>query len=189
MIQTYILNIINYFKLFNLVIPNLSNDMKKKLSIFLIAAISFSGCELFTDPCKDITCLNGGNCLDGTCLCDDYYEGPNCEKEEREKYFGTYAGNTTYSDSQGNTNTYADTKEISPSIQGISFFDLSGIYGSLDSSGASEFSIPTQGNLNPGSTDSSFFSGFGSFSGNSASWTVTVESNGSTVTMSFTGNK
>ena len=58
--------------------------MKKKLSIFLIAAISFSGCELFTDPCKDITCLNGGSCVDGTCLCDDYYEGPNCEKEERD---------------------------------------------------------------------------------------------------------
>ena len=170
-------------------IPNLSNDMKKKLSILLIAAIRFHDWELFTYPCKDITCLNEGNCVDGICLCADYYEGPNCEKEEREKYYGTYAGNTTYSDSQGNTNTYADTKEISPSIQGISFFDLNGIYGSLDSSGALEFTIPTQGNLNPGSTDSSFFSGSGSFSGNSASWTVTVESSGSTVTMSFTGSK
>ncbi len=170
-------------------IPNLSNAMKKKLSLVLIAVISLGGCELFTDPCQELTCLNGGVCLDGLCLCDDYYEGQNCETEERAKYFGTYAGNTTYSDSQGNTSTYADTKEISSSVQGISFLDLNGIYASLDSSGASEFSIPAQGNLNPGSTDSSFFSGSGSFSNNSASWIVTVESSGSTVTMSFTGSK
>jgi hypothetical protein len=163
--------------------------MKKILFMFFISSIGFSGCELFTDPCQSLTCLNGGSCIDGSCLCADYFEGANCETEEREKYFGTYSGNTTYSDSQGNSNSYADSKEISSSLEGLAFLNLDGIYASIDTSGSSNFSIPRQGNLNPGATDSSFFSGSGSFNQNTANWTVSVESNGSTVTMSFTGSK
>lgn len=43
------------------------------------------------DPCKDINC-NDGVCLEGTCLCDDGYEGVNCEKLEREKFVGSWTG-------------------------------------------------------------------------------------------------
>lgn len=33
------------------------------------------------DPCKDVTCLNGGNCVDGTCVCAEGYSGVNCSQQ------------------------------------------------------------------------------------------------------------
>ena len=158
----------------------------KKLFSFLLTVLLLFSCA---DPCEGVSCLNGGLCIEGSCLCPDYYEGKNCELEEREKYFATYNGTTTYSDTQGNTDTYADSKEVSSSNKGLSFLDLDGIYSSLNTSGSFEFTIPSQGTLNPGAVDSSFFSGSGTFGQNTANWTVTVESNGNTVTMSFDGSK
>lgn len=34
------------------------------------------------DLCEDITCLNGGSCEDGECICPDRYQGENCEEEK-----------------------------------------------------------------------------------------------------------
>lgn len=69
----------------------------KNLSILLTAALIMISCA--KDPCKDVVCLNDGTCLDGTCLCDDWYEGEDCGIEERAKYYGTYNG--TFTVSQG----------------------------------------------------------------------------------------
>ncbi|HRI01987.1 MAG TPA: calcium-binding EGF-like domain-containing protein [Saprospiraceae bacterium] len=33
------------------------------------------------DPCEGISCLNGGACNDGTCVCPDGYSGQFCEKK------------------------------------------------------------------------------------------------------------
>ena len=153
---------------------------------FLLTIFLLSGC---TDPCQDVICLNGAICLEGTCLCPDFYEGADCGTEERAAYFGTYTGTTTYSDAQGNTNTYADSKVISNSSRGIAFIKFDGgIYGSLSTPGAGVFDIPSQSSANPGAADS-YFSGSGNFSGTYVTYMLTVENNGEVVTMSFTGTK
>ena len=157
-----------------------------KLLSFLLTIFLLTGC---TDPCKDIVCLNGSTCLEGLCLCQDFYEGANCGTEERTKYFVSYTGTTTYSDAQGNTNTYADSKVISTSPKGVAYVNFDGgIYGSLTSSGSGLFDIPAQSSSNPGASDS-YFSGSGNFSGTYVTYTLTVENNGEIVTMSFTGTK
>lgn len=33
------------------------------------------------DPCANVTCLNGGTCLNGTCSCPDGYTGSACEDQ------------------------------------------------------------------------------------------------------------
>jgi len=60
-----------------------------KVFAFLISFIFLvSACK---DPCKEVNC-NFGTCLDGTCLCDDGYEGANCDQEERAKFLGRWTG-------------------------------------------------------------------------------------------------
>lgn len=53
------------------------------INYFLILSIStillFYGCSS-KDSCNDLGCLNGGICVDGTCLCNEGYCGDFCEK-------------------------------------------------------------------------------------------------------------
>lgn len=58
--------------------------MKKLIQLLiLLVPLSILGCK--SDLCKDITCLNGGTCLNGLCSCPEGYEGPACEKEKTPK--------------------------------------------------------------------------------------------------------
>ena len=41
-------------------------------------------------PCDNVICLNGGNCLDGLCLCPIGYEGVKCEKKWTDKFIGSF---------------------------------------------------------------------------------------------------
>lgn len=62
--------------------------MKNILAIAFFLLLLASSCK---DPCKDINC-NDGVCLDGTCICDDGFEGTNCDQLEREKFIGSWTG-------------------------------------------------------------------------------------------------
>lgn len=69
----------------------------KKVSILgstLLAAIAFSTAMFFNgcteDACKDVTCLNGGTCVDGTCQCATGFEGADCSIKTADKYAGTW---------------------------------------------------------------------------------------------------
>ncbi len=41
-------------------------------------------------PCENVVCLNGGNCVDGHCNCPKGYEGSKCEFRWNEKFSGSY---------------------------------------------------------------------------------------------------
>lgn len=71
--------------------------MNFKLLFFLLLAFTFS-CT--NEPCEDVDCGEHGTCdeISGNCLCDDFYEGDQCEIEVREKFLGTWQvfGNCSY---------------------------------------------------------------------------------------------
>jgi hypothetical protein len=74
---------------FHINIEKVMKNMKFSLiAAFAIAlAVSFTGC---TDPCKDVTCVNG-ECVEGDCACDTGYEGADCGTALNAKFAGTYS--------------------------------------------------------------------------------------------------
>jgi hypothetical protein len=74
------------------------------LGVAAIATISMVSCD--TDPCADVTCDNGGLCVDGDCVCATGYEGTDCSTLVRAKYLGSKNVNETCSQS---TDSYAVT--------------------------------------------------------------------------------
>lgn len=61
-----------------------------------LAAIAFLLSLLFAcgNPCDDLDCGLNGTCNEDTesCICDDFYEGTNCELEVRAKFLGSWTG-------------------------------------------------------------------------------------------------
>lgn len=79
--------------------------------LFAVVALTFTACKKDEDPCEGVTCLNNGQCNDGTCNCAAGYQGTDCGTEMRAKFLGVYnvsesctSGNYTY---QININTSA----------------------------------------------------------------------------------
>lgn len=68
--------------------------MKIRFGIHAIALLllwtGFSGCQN-DSQCKDLSCVNG-TCEErsGSCACDDFFEGTNCDVLETEKFIGTW---------------------------------------------------------------------------------------------------
>jgi hypothetical protein len=58
--------------------------------MLFVALMGFVGTGCKKDPCKDVTCQNGGVCNDGTCQCATGYQGTNCETEVRAKFIAVY---------------------------------------------------------------------------------------------------
>jgi uncharacterized protein (TIGR02145 family) len=52
--------------------------MKKTLLICLGLSLSLIACN---DPCDNVSCFNGGTCLDGTCICPEGFTGEDCSTE------------------------------------------------------------------------------------------------------------
>ncbi|MFT4981064.1 MAG: hypothetical protein ACI9UR_000911 [Bacteroidia bacterium] len=66
----------------------MKNRILQILGVAAVATIGMVSCT--TDACKDVNCGISGTCLDGACICDDGYEGTNCDTEERAEFIGTY---------------------------------------------------------------------------------------------------
>jgi len=41
-----------------------------------------------SDPCDEVNCGANGQCNEGICLCDDGFEGENCETASRDRFLG-----------------------------------------------------------------------------------------------------
>ena len=65
--------------------------------IAVATVMFFNACE--SDPCKDVTCLNGGVCVSGTCDCASGYEGTDCSTISRDKFTDTWTVNEDCSSS------------------------------------------------------------------------------------------
>ncbi len=58
--------------------------MNIKILFWTLLLLALTSCNKEDDSsnadlCDGVVCLNGGGCLDGTCLCSDGYSGVNCE--------------------------------------------------------------------------------------------------------------
>jgi hypothetical protein len=82
--------------------------------LFIFGTTAFISCTKSRDliingtniqPCKNVVCYNGGNCVDGACNCPSGFEGVDCIKRWNERYIGNY----TASDACVTTATYSAT--------------------------------------------------------------------------------
>ena len=54
----------------------MKNHLLYTVGTLMIAATIYPGCN----PCEDVSCINGGVCIEGTCECEDGYYGDQCEE-------------------------------------------------------------------------------------------------------------
>ncbi len=90
--------------------------MKKNLLWFfglaLVAAATFTtACN--DDPCKDVKCGDNGDCFDGACVCNQGYEGTNCDVTWANKFAGTWNASEVCNGTSGTNLTVTYTATIS----------------------------------------------------------------------------
>lgn len=70
--------------------------MKKKLIYLslILTAFIFS-CKKDTNTCDDIICEGNSTCVNGTCACEEGYEGDDCETYSRDKFIANWSGSDT----------------------------------------------------------------------------------------------
>lgn len=158
----------------------------KFLSVFFASALLFTSCV--KDPCRDVVCLNSGTCLDGTCLCQDWYEGANCGTEERAKYYGNYTGLFT---ATLNGQTVVSEVEVLSISDGaaINRLFLSGFNteAKLNTSGLSNFDIIPFTMVSGGET--MYYTGYGSFNGNQVNMYGQIVVSGTTLNWTYVATK
>ena len=71
--------------------------MKSTRSILAAGLLTFGAFALTTytsctkkDKCEDVTCQNGGSCVNGSCNCPEGWEGNNCQTASSAKFKGFY---------------------------------------------------------------------------------------------------
>ncbi len=145
------------------------------MMVFTLAIVTFyTSCS---DPCKNVTCLNAGTCVSGTCSCASGYDGTDCGTEIRAKFKGPW----TASDGCSLSGSASYGVSIS-SGSGILEVNITNVWNSFVNSvhatiSGTTISIPTQ------EPDSDGFrvSGTGTINaaGNSISWSYTITDTGS----------
>tara|TARA_R110002072_G_scaffold251448_6_gene410287 strand:- start:100 stop:576 length:477 start_codon:yes stop_codon:yes gene_type:complete len=147
--------------------------------LFAISTVTFTACE--SDPCDEISCNNNGTCIDGDCLCDDWYEGSNCNTEARTKFYGNFVG--TLSGPGGTQTGGLNLLKYSGDIQRISMDDE--LYFELKSS--TSFDVPNQ----PWTLDGEVYQaqGQGSISGDQLQFSLSLNDGVNVSLLSFSGTR
>ncbi len=117
-----------------------------KLRTFSIALVSvfmllLSGC--MPDECKDKTCENGAACVNGACICPDWFEGENCEKRISQRFTGAYAGPYNCASLSDIVLTVTESAEVINQIN-LTNFQLTGTLTAQN-----KFDIPEQDFIHP----------------------------------------
>jgi hypothetical protein len=118
----------------------LCSDMKTLriigLAMALFGALTLQSCK--KDPCKNVTCQNGGTCQDGNCQCRLPWEGSKCEVDARDKFVGSWRGTVNCGD--------GPEEEVLSITKSSTTPDLIIIEGVIDGqlTSSSEFRIPSQ---------------------------------------------
>ncbi len=150
-------------------------NLRTLLLPFLLATATFlGGCK--KDPCKDVTCLNGGSCDDGVCACAAGYEGSNCGTETRAKFIGSYSG--SFSCPGGNSTIQLTVTNSSSAATNVVFSDGADTW--IGTVSGSSVNIATQ-SISGGTT----ISGSGQLAGN----ILTLSLNLSGTNCTYTGTK
>jgi hypothetical protein len=63
------------------------------VTLSLLSLVTYSSCTKEEyNPCKNVTCRNGGTCNSGLCTCPSNYEGIYCDAAVNSKFVGVYNG-------------------------------------------------------------------------------------------------
>jgi hypothetical protein len=146
------------------------------LTMALFGALTLQSCK--KDPCKNVTCQNGGTCQDGNCRCRLPWEGSKCEVDARDKFVGFWRG-ITYCGAGPEEGGFSITKSSTTSN---SIIIGGGIYGELTCS--STFNIPTQTGYVNGTPAT--INGWGDLYLNELKLTYVVRIQGETITCTGT---
>ena len=146
------------------------------LGITFLTTIAFSMVMLFTacddDPCKDVTCLNGGTCVSGTCNCAAGYEGTDCSTKTQDRYVGSYSAIDVCS--SGTYNYNATVTASSTDLTKVLMTNFGGFGSSVVVNATvdgSSFTVPSQ-----------------TFGSVSISGSGTLASDGLTINVTYTAN-
>jgi hypothetical protein len=166
--------------------------MKKFKLLSLATALTLGLASLNScteDKCKDVTCDNGGACVDGTCECADGYEGTTCQTETRTAFIGNYSvtSGTVTCPVSGNGNISQGTPVVI-STSSSSVLKVSIVFAGISLTGTVNGSNVT---LDQVTLNNLTYSGSGSVSGNTLTMSINEQdpSVGETCVYSFTAQK
>lgn len=119
----------------------------KKFKLLMVLAVIFSmaispSCGDDSKSCDETTCLNGGVCDTGTCICEAGYEGTLCETLSRAKLFGNYALAVSCEDGTNYTGTASVVADASDDLSAI--ISTSTESYKITMTGVSSFGLPEQ---------------------------------------------
>jgi hypothetical protein len=153
------------------------------LVMALFGAMTVSSCK--KDPCKKVTCQNGGTCQDGNCKCNLPWEGSRCEVDARDKFVGAWQGTENCGTPTNYTTTInrSQTSQVRITIYEPAFQIT--YYAELTSS--TTFTIPQQTYTVQGLAIG--INGNGTLNGNTLIMNVTYSSGSDALTCSYTLNR
>lgn len=141
------------------------------IGVFALAMMMLTSC---TDECKDVTCLNGGTCLAGTCECPAGYEGTDCGEGYNAKFVGNYSLATTACDTVGLTPYSAS---ITASATDAASITVGGLYE--NPTGTTVTATVSSGNTSVANIESQIFADNATSDQLTMTGTVTVDASGS----------
>ena len=166
--------------------------MKKFKLLSLATALTLGLASLNScteDKCKDVTCDNGGACVDGTCECADGYEGETCQTETRAAFFGNYsvASGTVTCPVSGDGNISQGTPVVI-STSSSSILKVAIVFAGTSLTGTVNGSNVT---IDQSTLNNFTYSGTGSISGNTLTMSINEQdpSVPETCVYSFTATK